>query len=188
MFDAVSGASLLTALADLGVKDWLAPAHYLVRLVHILSMAAFFGGILLLDLRLLGIRTALSFQAISGYVLPYVIGALGVALMTGVLLFLYDPVAVAARPYFAPKMVLIGLAVLNAMAFQALGHKKAASSRRLPGVARGAGAVSLALWFGVVVCACFNKLGPLASPSASAQIAAQKTIMPVTIRDKRDAR
>ena len=45
--------------------DWrpyhfaIQPYHYLIRITHIVSMAAFFGGIATLDLRLLGWRRAL---------------------------------------------------------------------------------------------------------------------------------
>ncbi|MDX2266363.1 MAG: hypothetical protein NW215_15490 [Hyphomicrobiales bacterium] len=183
------------AVEQLGLDAWIAPVYPLVRLAHILSMAAFFGGILLLDLRLLGVRAAMSFSAFSAYVLPYVIGSLAVAMGTGVLLFLNDPVAVAARPYFPYKMALIGLAVLNALVFQVFGHGKAAASRSLPRTVRSAGAASLALWFGVIVCACFNKLGPAVAPGAlpfAAQLTVEKAppaaVIPVTVRDKRDWR
>src|SRR6267154_2073324 len=55
--------------------DWrpyhfaLQPYHYLVRLAHVVSMAAFFGGIAALDLRLMGWRATLPLQLFADLVL-----------------------------------------------------------------------------------------------------------------------
>jgi hypothetical protein len=64
-------ASLLTAVDSRGFHYALQPMHYLVRLAHIVGMALFFGGVAMLDLRLLGWGRALPFRPVAENVLPY---------------------------------------------------------------------------------------------------------------------
>ena len=62
---------VLTALDSRGFHYALQPYHYLVRAAHVLTMAAFFGGIGLLDLRLLGWRGTVPLKAFAAHVLPW---------------------------------------------------------------------------------------------------------------------
>jgi len=147
--------------------DWrpyhfaLQPYHYLVRATHVLSMAAFFGGIAALDLRLIGWRAALPLQPIAELVLPWLFVTFGVAIVSGFALFFYDPVHVGSHAYFSLKLLLTMLGLLNAALlrrssdFAALAAKTSSSAESSARV-RLAGAVSLALWTAVVICACLN--------------------------------
>jgi hypothetical protein len=147
--------------------DWrpyhfaLQPYHYLVRLTHVVSMAAFFGGIVALDLRLMGWRVTLPLQPFADLVLPWLYVTFGVALATGIALFFYDPVHVGSHAYFSLKLLLTVLGLANAALFRrsayfaALAPETPPSAKPSAGV-RFVGAVSLALWTGVVVCACLN--------------------------------
>jgi hypothetical protein len=147
--------------------DWrpyhfaLQPYHYLVRLTHVVSMAAFFGGIVALDLRLMGWRVTLPLQPFADLVLPWLYVTFGVALVSGIALFFYDPVHVGSHAYFSLKLLLTLLGLVNAALFRRSAYFPAATAETpasavTPAHVRLAGAVSLALWTGVVVCACLN--------------------------------
>jgi hypothetical protein len=149
--------SVLVALDSRAFHYALQPYHYIVRAVHVLSMAAFFGGIALLDLRLLGWRSGLALRAYAEHVLPCLYVTFGIAVVSGVVLFLYDPVAVGSHAYFTPKLILIVLGLVNAALYHRTGYIAAlAAERRLPRDAMVAGAVSLVIWTAVVVCASLN--------------------------------
>jgi len=160
-FDAIRIPSdILVAL------DWrpyhfaLQPYHYLVRMAHVASMAAFFGGIAALDLRMMGWRANGPLQPFADLVLPLVYVTFGIALVTGVALFFYDPVHVGSHAYFTLKLLLTLLGLANAALFRRSAHYAAfsptAAATAPTARMRVAGALSLALWTGVVVCACLN--------------------------------
>jgi hypothetical protein len=133
------------------------PYHHLVRLLHVLSMGAFFGGIGLLDLRLMGVRGAVPLKAFADHVLPWLYATFAVSVVTGIGLFLYSPVQVGSHAYFTPKLILIALGVANAAVFHRTSYLHAlAAEGHLPRSARWAGAMSLLFWTGVVACACLN--------------------------------
>jgi hypothetical protein len=135
------------------------PYHYLIRLTHVASMGAFFGGIAVLDLRLMGWRRTVPLRDFAEQTLPWVYATFGISVVTGVALFLYDPVHVGSHAYFTLKIVLTAIGVANAALFHRTGYL-AALAKEGPLTpsprARVAGAVSLALWIAVVACACLN--------------------------------
>ncbi len=148
---------VLAAIDSRWLHYALQPVHYLIRIVHLLSMAAFFGGIGLLDFRLMGWRGSILLRPFAKGVLPWLYVTFGVTATTGVLLFLYDPVAVGSHAFFVPKMIFVALGLLNAAIYHQTGYVAAlASERSMPVSARVAGAVSLALWTGVIVCAALD--------------------------------
>ena len=153
--------------AALAALDWrpyhfaLQPWHYLVRLVHIVSMSAFYGGIGLLDLRLMGWRGTVPLRAFAEHVLPWLYVTFGVAAATGLALFLYDPVQVGSHAYWTPKLVAILAALANVALFHRTGYVAAlAAQTRMPIPARVAGALSLACWTAAIVFACLDSEGP----------------------------
>ena len=142
----------------LAALDWrpyhflLQPFHYIVRTVHIVAMAAFFGGIGLLDFRLMGWRGTVPLRAFAEHVLPWLWATFAVAAITGVALFLYDPVRVGTHAYWAPKLTAVALGLVNAAMFHRTGYVAAlAAERQVPASARVAGVLSLACWTAVVV-------------------------------------
>jgi hypothetical protein len=148
--------------------DWrpyhfaLQPYHYLVRIAHLISMAAFFGGIVALDLRLIGWRVTLSLRGFADQVLPWLYVTFSIAIISGLALFFYDPVHVGSHAYFTLKLVLTVLGLVNASLFQRSGYLASLSVEALaqPSMrARFVGTVSLAIWTAVVVCACLNVEG-----------------------------
>jgi hypothetical protein len=147
--------------------DWrpfhfaLQPYHYLVRMAHVVTMAAFFGGIAALDLRLMGLRVSMPLKPLADLVLPWLYITFAIAFATGIALFFYDPVHVGSHAYFSLKLLLTVFGLLNAALFRrnatfaALASETPTSARPSANV-RLAGAMSLLLWAGVVVCACLN--------------------------------
>ena len=148
---------ILVALDNRDYRFALQPFHHLVRMAHILSISAFFGAIVLLDLRLVGLRPALQLRALSELVMPLVYWTFGIGVATGALLFFYDPVHVASHAYFSLKLILIVLGMFNALMFNRKGFRVAqAASAAMPRHARIIGTMSLLIWAGVMICATLN--------------------------------
>jgi hypothetical protein len=153
-------ASALTALDSRAYHFALQPYHYLVRAAHLVSTAAFFGGIGLLDLRLIGLRGTVPLKYFAEHTLPWLHATFGIAAASGIALFLYDPVHVGSHAYFTPKLLLLAFGLANAALFHRAGYVAALTSEaRLPVSARVAGAASLLLWTGVMLCAALNGEG-----------------------------
>ena len=131
--------------------------HYLIRTAHILSMALFFGGIRLLDLRLVGWRGTVPLKPFAEHVLPWLYGTFVVSVATGVLLFLYDPVHAGSRAYWTPKLIAIALGLANAALYHRTGYVAVLPAEaRVPTSARVAGALTLICWSAAVVFAPLN--------------------------------
>jgi hypothetical protein len=153
-------AQALIALDNRALHFALQPYHYVIRLAHVVTMAGFFGGIALLDLRLLGWRGTVPLRAFAESALPWLYATFGFAVLTGVALFLYSPVHVGSHAYFAPKLLLIALGLGNALVFHRTSYLAAlAAERVMPASARIAGALSLLLWTAVLVCSSLNVEG-----------------------------
>jgi hypothetical protein len=143
--------------------DWrpyhfaIQPYHYLLRASHILSMALFFGGICLLDLRLMGWLPTVPLSPFAERVAPWLYVAFAATVATGVALFLYDPLHAGSRAYWSPKLIAILLGLANAALFNR-GLYAAASSAaaRLPLSVRTSAAFSLIAWSAALAFACLN--------------------------------
>ena len=123
-------------------------------------MAAFFGGIGLLDFRLMGWRGTVPLRAFAEHVLPWLWVTFAVAVVSGMALFLYDPGAVGSHAYWAPKLIAIALGLANAALFHRISYVSAlAAEGRMPTAARIAGALSLLCWTAAVVFACMDTEG-----------------------------
>jgi hypothetical protein len=147
--------------------DWrpyhfaLQPYHYLVRATHLVSMAAFYGGIGLLDCRLMGWRGTVPLRAFAEHVLPWLYATFAVAAVTGAALFLYDPVRVGSHAYWMPKLAAVAAGLANAALFHRTSYVAAlAAEVRIPLSARVAGGLSLLFWTAAIVFAALNSEGP----------------------------
>jgi hypothetical protein len=180
-FDATQlSSAALVAVYGPAFHAVMQPWHYLVRAGHIVSAAAFFGGIVLLDLRLIGVRSAVGLRAFSADIMPYLYITFGIAAFSGVLLFLYDPALVASRAYFVPKILLITLGLVNAALYNRIAYAHALTAQAVtPLSAKLAGALSIAFWFGVMAFSAMNVEGV---PKAS--VAAKSTIVVENSRGK----
>lgn len=108
------------ALAGTGFAHWAARspiAYPLANIVHVLGLAMLLGPIALVDLRLLGTFRALPLQPFVQAVRPVAIAGLLGMLLSGPVLFAADAVALAQSGAFRLKLILVGLALVNALAF-----------------------------------------------------------------------
>jgi hypothetical protein len=122
---------------------------------HAIGMAMFAGLIAMMDLRLVGVaftRTAVT--EVQRRLFPWQVGTMIVVAITGMLLLYGQPLRYWGKVFFWTKLVLMGLAGVNALVFHQTTYRSVAAwdaDRITPFGARMAGAISLALWAGVVI-------------------------------------
>ncbi len=129
---------------------WLYP---LVNTGHVIGIALLFGGIVPLDLRLLGRQADVPLGQLARTLIPIAIAGLLLAVSTGLLLFATRPLDYIVEPLFAIKLGLLGAAVVNALAL----HRRAqwglmrdAARASVPSGWKVAAMASLLLWLGVI--------------------------------------
>ncbi len=154
-------SDLLIALDDRDLHFALQPYHFIIRAIHLLSVAAFFGGIVLLDLRLMGVRAVAPLQGFVEHTIPWLYLTFALAFVTGAALFLYDPLHVGSHAYFTLKLLFLGLGLVNALVFHRWMLADALrASVKMPRSAKLGGAISLVLWVLVMLAASLNVEGP----------------------------
>jgi len=125
----------------------------LVNAAHILGLAALFGSILALDLRLLGAFSAMPVRPLAMALPRVAASGLALAVLTGFLLFTVEPFDYAAHPAFLTKVALVGLGTAHALlvhrsaAWKALVRDDAPVGPHL----RTSAALSILLWTGAIV-------------------------------------
>lgn len=132
---------MVTTLAS---HAWAYPA---LEAVHVMGIAMLFGGLLVFELRLLGLGRAIDLAALARLALPASLAGFAVCALTGALMFSTQPQELLANAAFRTKLVLIALAGLNAAAFHGLGGL--VGRHRL---ARAQGLLSLGAWLAVIIC------------------------------------
>jgi hypothetical protein len=138
--------AMLHPVATLRVVPWL---YGLVNGLHLLGLAALFGAILTLDLRVLGLIRAESWRAAVALANPVAATGLSAALVSGSLLFAVRPSHYLSNGPFLIKMVLIMMAVLNAAVFHVLLYR---SSSECAGWAlRASACASLIIWTAAIL-------------------------------------
>ena len=140
LLDALAG----TALAqEMRFSRW---GYALVNTGHVLGIALLVGAILPLDLRLLGVWPKLAIEPLARVLVPVAATGLALAMVTGSLLFLADPLDYAGRRLFLIKISLVLAGTLHALFFQ-LGNGLQANRARL----QVAGGFSLIAWLSALV-------------------------------------
>lgn len=142
---------VLTRLIATPIAEWMRLSRWGyagVNTLHVLGITLLVGAIVPLDLRLLGLRRNIKLADAASLLQPLAITGLLLASTSGILLFLADPRGYATTPLFLLKLVLILVAVSNALALNLGAGLPGASTARL----RLLGALSLALWL-LVLCA-----------------------------------
>jgi hypothetical protein len=123
-------------------------AFPLVNALHIIGLALLFGSIVALDLRLLGWRQdAGPVEGFTRLLAPVAIGGLLLAIPAGLLMFATDARAYAASTLFQAKMVIVALAIGNALWLRTAERRGPMPPLR----AALAGAASILLWLGAIV-------------------------------------
>jgi hypothetical protein len=148
---AAEHTSLAAAMrGELG-GEWLFP---IVETLHVISLAMVFGSIVMVDLRLLGTTSRDSaVSRLSGEVLPYTWGAFICATITGTLLFISKAHVYFYNLQFQLKFLCMFLAGVNMVIFHFGAYRHVLEwdeKQPPPGAARLAGALSIALWLGVI--------------------------------------
>lgn len=131
---------------------WLYP---IVEIVHITGFAVLVGSAVLFDIRLLGFAKQVPVTDCTRYLLFWARLSFLAVLPSGLILFVVDATGMVSNPAFQIKLILIGVALLNASVF----HKFTIISvhewninRPTPLAAKITGALSVFLWFGVIAC------------------------------------
>jgi hypothetical protein len=99
----------MTAVSQaIQTTEWIIPA---VQTVHILAVAAVMSSVLMVDLRLIGVRARSdSVAAVASRFIPVVWYALPILLLTGATLIIAEPSRALQNPIFLVKMSLLVLA------------------------------------------------------------------------------
>lgn len=87
--------SLLMALDSRAYHFWFQPVHYLARIVHILTMAAFFGLEFLFILAVIQNLDRPTVVRISRFMVKPLHISYALAMISGFALFFYDPMHIA---------------------------------------------------------------------------------------------
>jgi hypothetical protein len=104
-----------TAVAQaIKTSIWMYPAF---ETGHYIGLSFLVGGIMLIDLRVLGVARSLPLRSMIG-LLPWVWAGFIINMVTGGLLFTYGATSFGTNGAFLVKMSFMVLAGLNAFAFQ----------------------------------------------------------------------
>ena len=136
-----------------GIKHsaWQFPV---IESIHSLGLSVMVWPVAMLDLRLLGV--AMRRQPVSqvaSQFLPWVWTGFVLMILTGGLLFASEAVKCYNSPFFRIKLVLVGVAGLNALVFHKTVFRDVETwdkNAPTPWRAKLAGACSLVVWIGVV--------------------------------------
>jgi hypothetical protein len=127
-----------------------------IESVHVLAVCLVVGSIAVVDLRLLGFASVdRPVGRLMRSVLPITVGAFGLAVAAGSLLFISHASKYLENRFFIAKITLIALAGVNMAVFHLIGARNLdqwENDALPPPSARVAGGLSLFLWVSVVAC------------------------------------
>jgi hypothetical protein len=123
--------------------------------LHVLSMCLFFGLVLMMDLRLLGVGNMRTpFSQLQRRLFPWQMLGMVVSAVTGAILIYGQPSRFYSNIFFYVKMVMMFVAAINALAFHQSSYHTVSrwdAGGPPPASAKLSGVLSIALWAGVVV-------------------------------------
>jgi len=125
----------------------------ILETLHFFGLCMLLGGLLVIDLRLLGYNKVIPAVA-SHQILPIVYIGLAINTITGILFYIGDPHRYFINISFQIKMLLYVIAGINALWYQFKLSPRIDAlppGAEMPSEARISGAMSLALWFGVLI-------------------------------------
>ena len=130
-------------------------AFPLIETFHILALGVSFGTIIWVDLRLMGLTMRNEpVSEIVDQLEPWAIFGFSVMFISGILLFLSEPLKAYTTLAFRLKMIMIVLAGINIWLFHRGIYKTIHewdTAETLPWRARLTGLSSLILWLGIIV-------------------------------------
>lgn len=116
-----------------------------VNAAHVVGIAALFGAILPLDLRLMGLFPRAPLAELARVLRPVAAAGFVLAAATGLLLFSVRATGYAETPLFAAKMALVALGLANALLLTGRRLVAAPPSRQ-----RLAAGASIGVWLGAI--------------------------------------
>jgi len=127
-----------------------------IESVHVLAVCLVVGSIAVVDLRLLGFASVdRPVGRLMRSILPITVGAFGLAVAAGSLLFISHASKYLENRFFIAKITLIALAGVNMAVFHLIGARNLdqwENDALPPLFASVAGGLSLFLWVSVVAC------------------------------------
>lgn len=127
-----------------------------IESVHVLAVCLVVGSIAVVDLRLLGFASVdRPVGRLMRSILPITVGAFGLAVAAGSLLFISHASKYLENRFFIAKITLIALAGVNMAVFHLIGARNLdqwENDALPPLFVRVAGGLSLFLWVSVVAC------------------------------------
>jgi hypothetical protein len=147
IFDPIAQSALAVYVRE---SMW---AYPLFETLHVIGLALIFGPILLFDLRVLGWNKDFAVSRLHKALLPWVWTGFALNAASGILLFVSDAAEFAANTALRLKMVLLVLAGLNALYFQARIAPSATAwdrENKAPVTARFSAAASIVLWLAII--------------------------------------
>ena len=121
--------------------------------IHLVSLAAFAGLVVMMDLRLVGVAyRGTPFSQVQARLFPWQMVGMAVTSLAGLLLLYMQPMRYFGKVLYWIKIVLIVLAGANALLFHLTTYRSVAKwdTAGPPHRARVAGVLSLAMWACIV--------------------------------------
>ena len=144
---------LLQAIEQLGPVRLLKSsflAYPVVNALHIAAIGGLFTSVLLMDFSVLGAIRSVPREKLLALLRRVALGAFVIAAFTGLALFSIQATTYARNPAFLLKLGVIGLAVLNFLAFSILSRRNANGETST--ASRFCAIASILLWSGVLLC------------------------------------
>ncbi|APH74338.1 hypothetical protein BSQ44_01760 [Aquibium oceanicum] len=149
---------LLTGLERLAPVEALKAsfiAYPVINAAHIFAIGSLVTLVLMIDLAVLGRLPALrSRREFAGMLRPLALGALALALATGLPMFAIRASEYAFNPAIRLKMLLLLVAAINLAAFVLL-DRSARTAGDYPAAAKACAVLSMALWPAILLCGRF---------------------------------
>jgi hypothetical protein len=146
-------AALFRWISDSALADWVVDSPYTwpaLESIHFVSLCVLFGGVMMIDLRLIGFFRA-PCAGMVAFLVRLSLCAFAVNLATGVLFFFGNTYKYVDNPAFELKLLLILAAGGNALFFKLrLGHIVEGKAVTTSSIA--VGYLSLLFWSGVIIC------------------------------------
>ncbi len=125
-------------------------AYPIANLVHLLGLVMLVGGIGILDLRLAGLFRRIPVAPLSSALTPIALTGLALMIPSGATMFAADATTLVHSSTFRWKLLLITLALANALAFRILWQGRIERwDAKPPALGRLMAASSLLLWLSV---------------------------------------
>jgi len=126
--------------------------YLLVSAAHILGIGLIVGPVLALDARLFGLARHIPIGAIGPFLATSAKIGVGLAVLTGLVLFSVQPANYAANPAFLIKLLILALAIANAVSVdRGQAWRKAIETNEIAAVLHWQAAASSILWIAALI-------------------------------------